>query len=237
LSTALAIVQNEYGFALAADSFHCDAGDGHVISEDVQKIFPLKTHLAYCLCGTITYNGADNSGNKKCLFDYAAVVPKILTTVDEFATLTQFADDFGRRLHKKLRRAVSQFRDPVSGSAYISFVGYYKGVAGFLILESSVVEGVIKRPVLHDRKPAYDSLEGCFPSTMLKQFYSDPMFIAFRDVDSTHKGIERAVEIARQAVTACYDPAVRSRYPECQVVGGKIRIAKITYDRGFESIC
>jgi hypothetical protein len=241
MPTALAIVQSDCGLALAADSFHCGL-DGHVVSEKVQKIFPLSlpnSHLAYCLCGITTHSGIQDSGQSDLLFDYAIEVPRLLATLTELATLYQTVDALGRRIRRKLRKAISGVRTSNPGSTYIWFVGYYRGGWPELMVEEirpTAVKGQIEH-IVHRVEAKYNLIEGCFPGAVRQQFYSDALFAPFRTVGSSYAGIAMAVEVARQAVAACYDPGVRERYPECQVVGGKIHSAQVTRDKGFKWIC
>lgn len=97
----------------------------------------------------------------------------------------------------------------------------------------------VKGDIKYEKHPicdAYDTLQGFFPGSVHKCFYSDPIFSQFQNVDHSYTGIERGIEIARRAVLAYYDQGVRDKYLECQSVGGHIHSAKITYQGGFEWI-
>lgn len=235
MPTALSIVQNEDGFAVASDSFHYDMDAGTALPGYVQKVFPFNManlSLAYCLCGIITFNAMDKYGKQPLVFNLSIEVPRVLATMATMATFRQFADAFGKRICTKLRKATKLIPQRKPTETHVLLLGYYNGAPGLAVVEirsaNSFEYDVDVANVPHS------TVSGCFPGALRDRLYDDPIFEPFRAKDCPHSGIQRAIEIARQAVLACYDPAVRTKYPEAKVVGGPIHVAKITLAGGFE---
>ena len=229
MPTAISIVQNEEGFAIASDSLHYDMGTGTALPGHLQKVFPFdvaNSSLAYCLCGIITFNAMDKHGKQSSVFSLLTEVPKVLAAMDKMAALRQFAEVFGKRICTRLRKATRLTPPPTHTVTHVSLLGYYNGTPGIAIVEIRSANRFE-----YDVDPEnvlYNVINGCFPGEIMKRFYVDPVFERFRARNYPHSGIQAAIEIARQAVLACYDEAVRAKYPEANKVGGPIHIAKIT---------
>jgi hypothetical protein len=236
MPTALSIVQNEDGFAIASDSFHYDMDSGTALPGYIQKIFPFNVpnpSLAYCLCGIITFSAMDKRGQPS-VFNLLTEVPNVLATMTTMATLRQFAEVFGKRICTRLRKATTLTPPRIPTITHILLLGYYNGTPGIAVVE---IRSANRFEYDVDPKDVpHNTVNGCFPGEILKRFYVDPVFEPFRARDCPHSGIQVPLEIARQAVLACYDQEVRTKYPEANVVGGPIHLAKITHAAGFEWI-
>ncbi|MGA2742266.1 MAG: hypothetical protein ABSG65_33105 [Bryobacteraceae bacterium] len=236
MPTAISIVENEDGFAVASDSAYYDMATGTAAPNYIQKIFPVDRSdlsIAYCLCGIVTFAAIDKHGQPP-VFSLFTEVPRILTAMDKMATLHQFAEAFGKRLCTRLRKATNPLPANKPSETYVFLFGYYNGLPGLEIVEISRDANPLECTVFPGNAP-YNIVTACFPGAVRDHFYSDPVFEPFRAKDCPHSGIQAALEIARQSVLACYDPEVRSKYPEAGVVGGPIHVAKITR-AGFEWI-
>lgn len=242
VATALAIVQNNEGFGLAADGLDYDVGTGRPRSDCAQKIFPVELQnsaLACCLCGITTFWGVRDPGERDLLFDFGAELPRALALMMELATLEHFADVLGGKLCRKLRKAIAPIRAPKASRTDVMLAGYYRRRPAFvsLLITTTVVPGEIKSSV-HEGELLDDAVNGCFPKAILaglNKANADPAFEKYqlRGPDAYH-GVQMATERAHRAVFACYDPEVIAYAPdECRTIGGHIHVAQITPDAGF----
>jgi len=229
MPTALSIVENEDGFAVASDSAYYDMDTG-TMSGYIDKIFPVDRNdlsIAYCLCGIVTFAATDKQGKQPSVFNLLTEVPNVLSTVDKRATFRQFADEFGKRICTKLRKATKLTPAKKSTETHVFLFGYHNGLPGLEIVAIRRNADSLDFEVFPGNAP-HNVVTACFPGAVRDHLYDDPIFDRFLAKASPHSGIQKALEIARQSVLACYDHAVRAKYPEANVVGGPIHTATIT---------
>jgi hypothetical protein len=246
MSTAIAIVWNDEGFGIASDTLHCEEGSHRVLSEDVKKIFPVtlpSAKLAFALCGTTQLRGL-RSGIEEVLFDFAIDAPETFERVTEAREpdLLGFATRVSADITQRLARVVGMLSNPNS-TTHMVIVGYYNGYPDYVEIKFTTSTASDKITKCEGRAWPLDRNvpTGCGSEIILERLRAhddDPLFAQYRPSASFgHAGIERAVEIAKNAVRAHFNPTIRELDPErCADIGGQIRTAKITLADGFSPL-
>lgn len=243
MSTAIAIAWSEYGFGIAADGRHCDASTHVVISDNVQKIFPVTVNgkpLAYVLAGIIQISDISDSGEAKLSFDFSEAVPHALIAPIEARSLWHFADIVGKRILESLKSALDTLRNRHPSITHVLITGYYRGpecvIIKFNVPESpDVPEYEVNRCEL-----VADGFIPCGSKIILDRlsgYDGDALIEKYRPAASSGlRDIRRSVDIARNVVLAHLDPAIRALDPkECEPIGGHVHMAQIRQD-GFSWI-
>jgi hypothetical protein len=177
------------------------------------------------------------------LFDFADDAPKAFerqTEADE-PDLLGFAKRVGADITERLAKAVETLSDPNS-ITHIVIIGYYNGRPEYVQVKFTVSTAPDKSKATVcdgctwplDR----DMPTGCGSTIILERLRSredDPLFAKYRPSASAGQtGIRRAVEIAKNAVDAHFDKAIRALDPEiCAAIGGHTEVAQITPAGGF----
>jgi hypothetical protein len=249
MPTAIAIVLTDYGFGIAADRRHFDGTSRKLISDEVQKIFPIflpnqsNAYLVYMLCGVTQVYGVRDNGERDLLFDLAVQVPEVIKELNEngeFPTLRRYVDALGSKLAARCVEATSLVKDSQSSSGYVLVAGYYKGSAGLLYPLEIIEKGKDSSFRIDPRDALVKNrVVGCFPKAINDRIAdeNDPVLLKHRlPEDFSHNDIGRATETARLIVDACCnDLEVRALAPEdCEAIGGGIHVAQITLGEGFK---
>jgi hypothetical protein len=242
MSTAIAIVWNEYGFGITADGRHCEEGTNSVISNHVQKIFPIDLigkQLAYALAGIIQINGATANGEKIVLFDFAEAISDALNRIEAAGepSLWHFAHALGGKLLEQIKVSLMLLKDPRESTTQILIAGYFNGPECVAIQFTVHASPESPRYEVSRIKLERDVPIPCGSRAILLRLQGhddDEMLAKYRPAASNgHKDILRAIEIAKNTVLAHFDPAIRALDPEtCARIGGHVHVAKIDKD-GF----
>lgn len=236
MSTVVAFVWTEYGVAIAADGYKCEGGTYVVLSDCVQKIFPVPNRkIAYALSGIIGVTKADD----ELLFDFSAATPTALESLAQTKepSLYHFAHSLATRIHKMFSDVTACFAGLKQSTTHIFLAGYYKGPEAVSIKlirppNDGEIQYEVSRIPLHLDVPLGYGSEHVFKRL---QGYRDDHFAKYRpEISFGHTTIFRAVEIARNCVLAHYDPVAHMLdATTCAAIGGEIHIAQITEADGF----
>ncbi len=235
MSTILLAIRNPEGVVLASDGRKCGNEPGVILSEDVQKIFPVQQFkngcLAYGLAGTIKLG---NDSDIAFDFGVETALETERLAMENPASWWSFIKELTDSLEQAIkakRRALNQ-----AEVSYVLIGGVYgKHVKSAHIVFRHGVDSTEVEPVLHQpgQNPKFGS-EEIFNLIDRQDSYFSKYAEPKRESVRT---IEQATERALADIRAHYDPeALKVDKKTCDGIGGRIQIAAITFRDGFKWI-
>ena len=241
------------GTVLAADGRNTGAVDGTVISDSVQKIFPVATAngtAAYCLCGTVNVISDDRL---RVVVDIADEIRKSAESLTNRRTgsLVGYATRLFRPVCTALRDAYeggefSQFASqPTSpferGDTILRvyFHEYRDGLPSSVAVRLYQENGKLAEPEIVT-EPLLPIHRTDLPVPRIGGIVlggrEEPTLAAYRqpNIEMTTCTLNLAIERSRALIDAHTDPEAIAIDPLCRTVGGHIHIATITPSEGFK---
>lgn len=236
MSTAIVRMYTSDGFVVAAEGRKYNLESKIVVSDSVQKIFPIDEagkRLVYTISGTVELTPKGSPDD--VVFDCAGAIRE---AVRSLATSTfKSLWHYGEALSKLLATLPDHAQRVLIGDeppTIISFDGYYKGRAKQLHVKLFYdgQEPQVCVDPLHHGYPigcsSFPVLVSLLTGTHanLLQAYRDP-FAGFRYEAVT---FAQAINVARNIVAAQCDPEALQIDPACIAMGGHVHVCTITPD-------
>jgi hypothetical protein len=253
MSTAIFSCYTTGGFVLAADGRGLDEVTLEVSSDEIQKVFradgPGRV-LGYAITGT----AALTSDEGEIVIDIAREAQRAADSLSTRRTknLEGYAIRFCALIYKALRDAQSSNRisrfskcpppnaNPLeTPETIVTFImtGYCNGTPAFIRARIFHENGVLREPEIYRERLEETFMSGVPEVARLLFEDSDATFAAYRRPIPKNRPttISEASEIAEQYVLACSSPEAMALNPGAsKAIGGRILIANITRDRGFQ---
>jgi hypothetical protein len=233
MSTILLAIRTPEGVVLASDGRKCGNEPGVILSEDVQKIFPVQQFtsgcLAYGLAGTIKLG---NSSDIAFDFGVETALETERLAIENPANWWDFIKELTDGLEKAIkakRRALNQ-----AEVSYVLIGGVYgRHVKSAHIVFSHGVDSTEVEPVLHQpgQNPKFGSLEIFNLIDRQNSYFSKYSEPRRENVRTVPQAVDRALA----DIQAHCDPeALKADEKTCKTIGGRIQIATITFSGGFK---
>jgi hypothetical protein len=249
MSTAIFRSFTSEGFVMAADGLRLTPGDPASRKEHVQKIFCISDAtrtLAFALAGCV-YTSTDNG----YVFDFAAEVGRAakMLAAENLPTLNRYTETVSEIVSAILRDAVStkllvEYPDDCAeGSAgelgrtiaYLFLLGYYTGRPEWTSARFWHENQVLQPPTVF-AEPARHGLARASGSDRIFNLLrdrTDPRFFAYL-TDTSNYNLAEAVKFGENYIRACSDPLAVEIDPRCATIGGRIHIATVKPESGFQ---
>jgi hypothetical protein len=235
---------------IAADGLRLKPDDPKYRKEDVQKIFcvngPART-LAFALAGCV-YTSTDTG----YVFDFAAEVGKGAKglAAENPPTLSRFTEAISEIVSAALADAVYtkllvKYPDADAGElieelgstiARLFLLGYYKSRPEWTSVRFWHENQVLQPPAVFS-EPAKHGLARASGSdkifNLLRDKQPDPRFSIYY-TDTSNYNLSKAIKFGENYIRACSDPLAAQIDPRCATIGGRIHIATITPESGFQ---
>jgi hypothetical protein len=257
MPTAIVGCYTPEGFVIAADGRSLKSDDDSVISDQVQKVFPLSCvngAFAFALSGNAVLGTDDNTEE----------VVNLISALNRSAKRIKFRQfrspaDYVAALCSPVNLAVREAREarkitsyPGVGGIKCSPYEYGTTIANVLVMGYHEAhpcqiharffheDQVLKDPQIHVDQSGEPYFFGS--REILEMLNSDdPTFAPYRvpmlERDGQISPIDYAVEVGRKYIEACSTPeALSIDEPTCRAIGGHIHIAKVTRENGFHWI-
>jgi hypothetical protein len=235
MSTVITWLPTPEGFVIASDGRRSSSENDEILSDDVQKLFPVEqsnVRLAYGLAGTIQMGPtADN-----VLFDFAIETAR---AVERLATSKRNWWQYITALMSELARTLNLLRTSRDTLAKPTntwiFIGGFCGrhlKSGYISFEhgASVTEGKTFNNPAGFIPPPFGS-----PKVFDLIDAEDDRFLRYaKPRRNSVVTLSSAIERARNDVLAHYDREALKVDPDtCRTIGGRVQIATVTYSEGF----
>jgi hypothetical protein len=233
MSTILLAIRTPEGIVLASDGRKCGT-DGEILSEDVQKIFPIERSKRACLAYGLAGTTKLGSGSE-LVFDFVAETALETARLSAdgqtqwWQYLSVLTDRLCRSLNAKRKRPLNQKEE-----TYLLVAGLYgKHVKSAHIVFRHDIDSTEAEPVTH--QPGYNPKFGS--RTVLELIDKDNSYFSkyAEPKRETIRTIRLAIDRALADVHAHCDPeALNVEENTCRGIGGRIQIATITFTDGFK---
>jgi len=253
--TAIVRTLTPGGFVLAADGRKSGAIDGAVLSDSVQKIFPIKTFagsFAYSIAGTIELP-TDN--NLEVALNLAEEIRKSADSLEKRKTrnLAGYAVRLCRPVYQALKNARESGRISLYPSyetnvstergdtiIRISLDGFRDGYPSSVVIRIFHENGVLGEPEIFT-EPNHLGLHRASGRPEIGRLLwetDDPRLAAYRGprIFAEDMTLQDAIDRSQSYIRAHADPAAHTIDPECRRTGGHIHVATITPPDGFKWI-
>jgi hypothetical protein len=237
------------GFLVATDGLALNSDDGTTIDKERQKVFPLPgTKAAFSITGSGTLGRPGKDATPQ--FDF---VGTLLQTAEatpptwSCRTLAEYARKLGKKVGRELLSVhqrvgldlPTESREGERGCtiADIFIDGYLDGYPSRATLRFYHEDGKIQKPLvngseLNERQKFYSG------SKIVASLYeADERFAELKKpIDAPiSEGLKEAASCAQQYILACESLLGREIDAKaCRTIGGRIRMATITKDLGFQ---
>ncbi len=255
--TAIVRTLTREGFVLAADGRNSEAIGGAVISDSVQKLFPIKTLIgsfAYSIAGTINVITDDGTEVAVNLID------EVRKSAESLATQkTKNLVGYAVRLCRPVCRALEDARKLGRFSRYPSYQPSVPSERGNTIMRLCIDGFREGYPSSVAIRLFHENDRLCEPEIMTETNYvglhralapvrligsilweaeGDPRLAAYKGPQILPKDItlQDAIDRSRSYIQAHSDPEAIAIDDDCRSVGGHIHIATITPSEGFRWI-
>jgi hypothetical protein len=250
------------GFVVASDGRETAAEDNSVITEERQKIFPIVSphgSLALSICGTVRIPSDDHS---RIAVDITREAIESIESIKNRRSknLCGLATRLSRPIFTAMRRVVETGEitryptsfDPVEGErgstiARLALDGFYNGYASAASIRYFHEDGVLGEPEILP-EPLHPGSHRGYGSPVIGRVLFDPddeRLDVFRNSKIfEHRGsfmytdqidLKAAIERSRRYIQACsHHPEAIELDKRCIMIGGKIQIATITRESGFQ---
>jgi hypothetical protein len=242
--TATATIYTPFGFAIAADGLqrwgHQPTRDASVIEDEsdaVQKIFMIRGEhvaLAYLLRGDIA--------NRDRSFDLGCELRSLITSVkaEAFTECRQFVQTLSGKLEDRILIAQADHRlDNDLPAAEITFIGYFKNDPCWIDAKfhrsRNPYTGTLHEVAPIKFYPGFCFVSGSLPIRDLIR-KGDPRFAPFCARFDYRRSLEDASGFVKGYIEACCSPMALLVDPSCEELGGRIHVATVTPEDGFQWI-
>jgi hypothetical protein len=256
MSTAIAGFLTQEGFVLAADGRELNSDGCSVISDQVQKVFPLSCAdgvFAFTLSGTAALT-ADNSTERVVDIIFALNRSAKRLAFRRYKSPSDYVNALCSPVHSAIEEAKSSGKFslyPNSGGvkagpyelgttiATLVIMGYHQSHACHFRVRFFHEDQILESPTISDDPRT----EFAFGSSKVLSILGDPRdtrlsaYHGAEPYQTPFSSITEAAEIGRKYIEACSSPEGRSIDEQfCRGIGGHIHIAKVTPKNGFQWI-
>lgn len=250
--TAIVRTLTPGGFVLAADGRKSGAIDGTVLSDSVQKIFPLQTlvgFFAYSIAGTIELVTDDH---REVALDLAEEVRKSADLLVK--RRTKNLAGYAVRLCRPVYQALKNVHESGRISDYPSYEtnvsvergdtiiricldGFRDGYPSSVVIRIFHENGVLCEPEI-STEPNFLGLHRTLGRPEIGRLLwetNDHRLATYRgpQIFAEDMTLQDAIDRSQSYIRAYADPEAHAIDPECRKVGGHIHIATITPQFGF----
>jgi hypothetical protein len=249
MSTAIIVAYTPDGFIMAADGRGIDSKHPTKHDDSVQKIFAIqdaKRRLAFMVSGSAVI-GSDGGED----FSFVAESNKAaeVMRLSRWRDLEGYGGEFSRIINKALRKAKATGRiaefpadsRPLAGErgntiARIILAGYYDGWPSRIEVRFWHDKQSLSVPNIRLCAVEDELVWGSRRVEEVLRDTRDQRLSSYKAPPPAQASpIEQAVHIATNYIRACSDPeALQVDEENCRAIGGRIHVASITPDDGFQ---
>lgn len=241
MPTAIAKIPTPQGIVFASDGqANKKIGQNRaIVGDSEQKIFPIGRKAAYAFCGSVKIQprGESDSG-----FDFVDEFMRVTdnTDIGAYGDASRYMEALSGKVYDQFvevdkRQSLGPFESTENLFTVISG-GYFNGTLFGFRIKFSIENHTLVRPIPQDHTGT-DQCGSGFVSALLRA--KDPRFAwlweDFMAREPETYSLDEAVRFAEAYILACKSPEGQSvDSKECREIGGRVQIATITPDNGFQ---